>query len=428
MIRLLIITKCMPYPLTLGGNISQFSILEKLQHFCKITLCYEIYSNDDLDNSNKLNVLLPLVEIIPIFSYDQANIQPNDLINYKQKTLINRFFDLSIRKVYKKLAKKKPQVHRKNNINIIDEFSKLYFSPKTKEFINSVTELLNEKRWDLVQIEFYEYLDLIYLIDNSYKTIYVNHESRTLRFESKYLNNVNSGIFEKYNISLLSSYEGDLLRKFDNVFVFSDIDNMMLRNIFNCKNVFTTPFPILDSHFTKNNLFKKLDKLTFIGSSKHLPNKEGLEWFANEIYPAIKEKFNLKVYVIGDWPLHNQLKVFQDDFVYLGVLDNYDDILENSAMIVPILSGNGIRTKILYGLAKGVPVISTRLGAEGILTDELFLADNKIEFIYSLNYLLSLNIESLSILLNNARQFVEFNYSQSKVVNQRLNIYKQLLN
>ena len=56
---------------------------------------------------------------------------------------------------------------------------------------------------------------------------------------------------------------------------------------------------------------------------------------------------------------------------------------QSSVFAVPLRMGGGTRFKIVEAFAAGVPVVSTRLGAEGIPVEhgrELLLADGPIEF------------------------------------------------
>jgi glycosyltransferase involved in cell wall biosynthesis len=69
---------------------------------------------------------------------------------------------------------------------------------------------------------------------------------------------------------------------------------------------------------------------------------------------------------------------------FLGPVDDIRDPLSRHAVFVcPILSGSGVRVKLLEAFAAGIPAVSTRLGAEGLLEhggDFLAVADRAEEF------------------------------------------------
>ena len=51
----------------------------------------------------------------------------------------------------------------------------------------------------------------------------------------------------------------------------------------------------------------------------------------------------------------------------IGFVDDIRDALAHYAVFIcPILSGSGVRVKLLEAFAAGIPVVSTRIGAEGL--------------------------------------------------------------
>lgn len=53
------------------------------------------------------------------------------------------------------------------------------------------------------------------------------------------------------------------------------------------------------------------------------------------------------------------------------------------ALVVPLLSGGGVRVKILEAMARGVPVVTTSLGCEGLAVQHnvhVLIADTPEEF------------------------------------------------
>lgn len=110
--------------------------------------------------------------------------------------------------------------------------------------------------------------------------------------------------------------------------------------------------------------------LFVIGSLNWLPNLEGLDWFLREVWPqAHVELPELELHVAGLRPPEyltsrpaGQDKVFIHGFVASApaFMQQYE------LMLVPLLSGGGMRVKIVEGLALGKPLLSTALGAEGI--------------------------------------------------------------
>ena len=98
-------------------------------------------------------------------------------------------------------------------------------------------------------------------------------------------------------------------------------------------------------------------------------------------------------------------------------------------MIVPLLTGSGIRIKILEAMAMGKIVISTTIGASGldaIAGEHLFIADTAEEFIRAIQ-----KIEDTPLLLKamgeRARRFVTENFDNLATTKKLISFYKEQL-
>jgi glycosyltransferase involved in cell wall biosynthesis len=108
------------------------------------------------------------------------------------------------------------------------------------------------------------------------------------------------------------------------------------------------------------------DSLLFIGSFRHSPNLDAIRWFIAEVFPLIlKERPKTLLYLVGSdapegWNWHPSVRL-------LGTVPDIKVPLQRySAFVCPILSGSGIRVKLLEAFASGIPVVSTSVGAEGL--------------------------------------------------------------
>ena len=116
------------------------------------------------------------------------------------------------------------------------------------------------------------------------------------------------------------------------------------------------------------------------------PNIDGVLWFAREVLPLIRPaKPDAPFYIVGARPPAEVQALALDASVEVtGYVEDPQPYLESSAlMVVPLRAGGGMRVKILEALARGIPVVSTTIGAEGIdvTPDEhLLIADEPAEF------------------------------------------------
>ena len=110
--------------------------------------------------------------------------------------------------------------------------------------------------------------------------------------------------------------------------------------------------------------------LIFCGSLDYAPNKNGLLWFYEMIWPKLKMTVKgITLTVIGRNGFdmaYAPLKI-DPQINFIGeVKDVTSYYNKNNIAIVPLLEGSGTRLKILEAMSFGLPVISTSIGAEGI--------------------------------------------------------------
>jgi glycosyltransferase involved in cell wall biosynthesis len=109
--------------------------------------------------------------------------------------------------------------------------------------------------------------------------------------------------------------------------------------------------------------------MLFIGSFRHDPNRAAMDWFVRDVMPLIlAQEPRARLVVAGsDPPPAHAYPDFSGALQMLGFVDDVRELLERYAVFVcPILSGSGVRVKLLEAFAAGIPVVSTKIGAEGL--------------------------------------------------------------
>lgn len=125
--------------------------------------------------------------------------------------------------------------------------------------------------------------------------------------------------------------------------------------------------------------------LLFLGSFRHLPNQEALDWFVRKVLPRIRgDEPRARLVVIGSDPPPRHSLPDAEAIDLVGFVEDIRVPLGRYALFIcPILSGSGVRVKLLEAFASGIPVVSTRLGAEGLAERDgeiCSLADDPQEF------------------------------------------------
>lgn len=204
----------------------------------------------------------------------------------------------------------------------------------------------------------------------------------------------NSGLLNKVYLKLimiprLKKFEAKVTKKVDAVVSISKLDEAYFKQHTD-KPVYTLPA----SYQIHENIsvLPKIFSVGFIGGLDWQPNAEGVRWFLKNVWKSFANSedqvsFNLagrnfprKYYDLKDKKL----------FIFGEVGDAIEFTNQNSIMIAPIMSGSGMRIKIIEAMALGKTVISTAIGAEGInYTDKknIFIANTPEEWLSTLKLL-----------------------------------------
>jgi GT2 family glycosyltransferase/glycosyltransferase involved in cell wall biosynthesis len=126
--------------------------------------------------------------------------------------------------------------------------------------------------------------------------------------------------------------------------------------------------------------------MLFLGSFRHMPNQVALDWFTGKVMPEILAvEPAAKLIVVGsDPPPVHAYGDLAANLELKGFVEDAQAVIDRSAVFIcPILSGSGVRVKLLEAFASGIPVVSTKIGAEGLAGKDgefCLLADDPKDF------------------------------------------------
>jgi glycosyltransferase involved in cell wall biosynthesis len=127
----------------------------------------------------------------------------------------------------------------------------------------------------------------------------------------------------------------------------------------------------------------KSDRILFLGGMHWPPNAEGLRWMAQNVLPIIREQIpDVELLAVGKDPPADLQNT--GGLSLPGYVEDVEPIWGGCRVfVVPLLSGGGMRVKILDAWAHGLPVVSTSIGAEGIkikAEGNILIADTPVDF------------------------------------------------
>lgn len=114
---------------------------------------------------------------------------------------------------------------------------------------------------------------------------------------------------------------------------------------------------------------EKANNIIFLGGFDHKPNVDAVEWFVREVWPSLQANSSIgKFMVVGAKPPASIQALANDRIIVTGRVEDLGPIFTDCrAMVVPLRYGAGVKGKIYSALALGTPVITTGIGAEGIV-------------------------------------------------------------
>ncbi|MCB0563647.1 MAG: glycosyltransferase [Phaeodactylibacter sp.] len=174
----------------------------------------------------------------------------------------------------------------------------------------------------------------------------------------------------KHLAQKLYRYEVEQLEQYDILVAITQRDLDFFRKLGYRKTAVVAPIGVRSEVYRPDyDSYRRPLSLAFIGSLDWMPNQEGLQWFISQVWTELEKKHpDLELHIAGrNTPEDLKHKLAgKKVFVHGEVPDAQDFINSHSLMVVPLLSGSGMRAKILEGMALGRVVLTTSVGLEGI--------------------------------------------------------------
>lgn len=301
-----------------------------------------------------------------------------------------------------------------------------------KAFRTALKGLLEQEDFDIIQLEGPypgQYLDLIRNMSRARISLRA-HNLEHLIWERK-AQNERSPLRKRYLINMagrLKQFELELARAVDTLIPISEQDCSAFRELGIQIPTFTVPAGLDLEHYQMTEL-PGSPSLFYIGALDWLPNQEGLQWFLKKVFERVLEAMpDLEFHVAGrNAPRAFERKLKHPNILYHGEVNSAIDFIRSKGvMLAPLLTGSGIRIKILEGMALGSPVVTTTAGIEGIPArnhQHVVVEDEPEMFAKNLLKLLREKNET-ERMVKEAREFVERYFDTFELSNRLSQFYK----
>ena len=283
----------------------------------------------------------------------------------------------------------------------------------------------------VVQIEGIEMAPYLFALQDAgvaiQHSIYDAHNAETLlqqraaRADAKRPQRWPAALYSSIQTRKLRSYEQRLARSVSGIAAVSQPDADFLHDLAPQTPISVVTNGVDLAHYQPDEDFAPVfhspgPHLVFTGKMDFRPNVDAALWFANQVMPHLRAAgVHAHFWVVGRKP-HARLHALagRNDVTITGeVPDVRPYIVQSDVYVVPLLAGGGTRFKILESLALSKPVVSTRLGADGIPVQDgvhLALADTPETFAQRVNQLLQ-DEETATRMGRAGRVFIQQNFS-----------------
>jgi glycosyltransferase involved in cell wall biosynthesis len=354
MMRILILTNKLPYPPKDGGSIATLNMITGLRDAGNLITCLAL-------NTSK-------------HSYPVGRI-PEELAGSIRFLAVP--CDSSIKPV-------------RMLLNLVLS-SKPYIAERfrNRAYRDTLARLLEREQFDLIQLEGPypgHYLDLIRASSDAVISFRA-HNVEHLIWKRKAANE--RSILKRWYLSNMAArlkrYEMDVVAGCDCLVAISAPDEASFRENGSRQPSLVIPAGLSMSSYPETPL-PAAPTVFFIGALDWLPNQEGLKWFLDHVFePLLDDIPGIVLHVAGrNAPGHIEKLLGRDRIIYHGEVDSARNFIQSyRVMVAPLLTGSGIRIKILESMALCRPVVTTTIGIEGIPAEnnrEVLVADDPGSF------------------------------------------------
>jgi glycosyltransferase involved in cell wall biosynthesis len=403
--RILVVSSFLPYPLFSGGHVRLYNLIKELSKNHKITLICEKRDYQTERDIKEVEKLCEQVVTVP---------------RKKQWTFENIL---------------------KSGFS---RFPFLLVGHKSLEMKNHIVRVLNEKTYDLIHVEtFYvyqnvprTYLPKILIEHNIEYQVYQKYENISATYLKPLL---------KADIQKIKYWEEKTWKQASRVVAVSEFERKQIEKIVSNVAIVANGVDVQKYKMqnAKLKFNKKEKRILFIGDFKWIQNQKAAEWILREIWPLIDSRLKttkgpfgindsrIKLWIVGR-NIPERLKNLGSENVIFdeNAPAETEKIYQKATMLLaPITVGGGTSYKILESMASGLPVVTTHLGIEGLGAKpgvHALIGNTSEELADCVDTLIKEEKEFETIALN-ARKLIEQKYTWTTIAKELENVYKSVV-
>lgn len=341
--RLLFLCHTLPYPPDGGVWIRSYHTLRQLSRAFDVrALCFERSSGRDHDVEGAIQHLSTLAptEAFPLPQHES-----------RIRRVLDHVASLLTRRVF------------------------THYRHRFRPFRRRLQEMLDSGDFDLVHVDSLDLVRFLPLLeDHTVSLVHHNVESQLLRRRAEAEDSPLAARYLALQAKLQREEEQHWCPIVSVNISVSEEDRLTLSKIAPGARIEVVPNGVDVETFKPDTLSDGQEGLIFVGGAGWFPNRDGMQHFADEILPRIRQRAGTEVPVtwVGNAGSETRSRFESDHGIRMtGFVEDIRPYVHRAAcFIVPLRVGGGSRLKILDAWAMGKPVVSTTRGCEGLETDD----------------------------------------------------------
>lgn len=301
------------------------------------------------------------------------------------------------------------------------------------QFRKAIKQLQNEGYIpDVVILQWTEMVVLYHIIKKAFpdaKIIGIEEDVKFLGFRRQYESEKNIILkwIRKIKYERLLKIELDACRNLDQIITSNHKDGELLEKEGILKDKIWT-WQVYFHNMIDNPYIGDEKNIIFYGAMAREENWKSAIWFIENVFYKIPDK-EVKFYVIGSNPNSKLLKYENDRVKILGFVDDVSEYFRHGlCLAAPLISGAGIKIKILEAMSAGIPVITNSIGIEGIYAEngKSYLHCEEVDdYIKAINKICEDNQLKYTI-SKAAQRYISDNYSLNKSANKFVDLINKM--
>lgn len=382
--KILFITIELPYPPTSGGRMKSWNMLKYLSKTNQVGLvCPVKYGMQDTDKMlTQVGLTHFLHQTVEIPRSGKTLLQ-----SYLYGMTIN-----TLRSRSETLIKAVSTIIDQYDVVLLDHYESAQYLPKDYKG----------------QVIFHAH-NATYLMWERYAHSDANWIYRMVTWlEGKRVKTTEVNLCDRANLIFASPNDIDSL-------VEAGADRSKFRETYHLGDDSQLAFPSIQFHETQKTLL-------YVGTLNWEANIDGLLWFINHVWGVVSQaEPDLTMKIVGNKPDPRLLEAAKHDqrIEFTGFVEDLEPLFKQSRLfLAPLRFGSGIKVKVLNAMCRGLPTITTPVGAEGLSARHgihLSITETVDDMIASILNLLN-NEQDWNRLEHHSRELIREKYTWDKVL------------